>query len=69
MTNLIKESPLLTREQAANYLGVTTSTLAVWACNKRYNLPFVKIGRLCKYRLQDLNLFIKINTVGGEVLQ
>lgn len=69
MPNLIKESPLLTREQAANYLGVTTSTLAVWACNKRYGLAFVKIGRLCKYRLQDLDAFIARNTFGGEVLQ
>jgi excisionase family DNA binding protein len=60
---------LLTREQAANYLGVKTSTLAVWACTKRYNLPFVKIGRLCKYRLDVLEEFVERNTICKETLQ
>ena len=43
---LMLESPndLLTRGQAARILGVRTNTLAVWACNKRYALPYVKVG-------------------------
>ena len=53
---------LLSRNEAANYLGVKKSTLAVWASTKRYPLPIVKIGRLCKYRLKDLNSFIVRNT-------
>jgi len=56
---------LLTREQAAHYLGVTPRTLAVWACNKRYNLPFVKVGRLVKYRKADLDAFIARRTIGN----
>lgn len=52
------QSDLFTREQAAQYLGVTARTLAVWACTKRYNLPFVKVGRLAKYRKADLDAFI-----------
>jgi excisionase family DNA binding protein len=58
--------PLLTREQAAKYLGVSVSALAAWACNKRYNLPMVRVGRLVKYRIQDLDDFINRNTIGGE---
>jgi excisionase family DNA binding protein len=50
---------LLTRKEAAHYLGVTERTLAVWACTKRYDLTYVKIGRLAKYRLSDLNAFIE----------
>jgi excisionase family DNA binding protein len=70
MTILNKVTPaLLTREQAANYLGVTTSTLAVWACTKRYDLPYVKVGRLCKYQQSILDAFIERNTIGGETLQ
>jgi excisionase family DNA binding protein len=60
-------NPLLTRDQAAKYLGIKTSTLAVWACTKRYNLAFIRVGRLCKYRLADLDAFIAHNVVGGEV--
>ena len=58
-------SKLLTREEAAEYLGVSKGTLDVWACTKRYDLPFIKVGRLCKYRLSDLNAFLDRNTTGG----
>jgi excisionase family DNA binding protein len=54
---------LLTRLEAAQYLGVTEQTLAVWACVKRYNLPYVKVGRLVKYRLTDLEAFLARRTV------
>lgn len=59
-------SDLLTREQAAQYLGVTPNTLAVWACTHRYPLPFVKIGRLVKYRRADLEAFILRQTMNKE---
>jgi hypothetical protein len=62
-------SNLLSRSDAAKYLGVTASALAAWACNKRYHLPFVKVGLLAKYRMEDLDAFITRNTVGGEILQ
>lgn len=57
---------LLTRKEAAAYLGVKEQTLACWACAGRYQLPFVRIGRLVKYRLEDLNRFISENMTGGE---
>lgn len=57
------ESELLTRKEAADYLGITQHTLSVWACVKRYNLPYVKIGRLAKYRRTDLDAFINRRTV------
>lgn len=57
--HLNNEDRLLSRKDAAKVLGVTEGTLAVWACTKRYNLPMVKIGRLVKYRYQDLLNFIE----------
>ena len=59
-------SDLLTRRQAASYLGVTERTLAVWKCTRRYDLPCVKIGRLVKYRKADLDAFISRNTVSAQ---
>lgn len=56
-------SDLLTRKQAAEYLGITPRTLAVWACVKRYPLPYVKVGRLVKYRRADLDAFIAHRTI------
>lgn len=53
MTNKFTHNQLLTREEAAKFLGVTEGTLAVWASTKRYPLNYVKIGRLVKYKYQD----------------
>lgn len=57
-------SELLTRKEAAEYLGVTPHTLAVWHSTKRYPLPVVKVGRLVKYRKSDLDAFIDSRLVG-----
>lgn len=57
---------LLTRTEAAEYLGLAKSTLEVWACTKRYDLPFIKVGRAVRYRVADLELFIERNTIGGN---
>ncbi len=56
---------LLNRKEAAEYLGTTEGTLAVWACAKRYGLPFIKVGRLVKYRLTDLEAFLDSRTQNG----
>lgn len=61
-----RQSDLLSREEAAEYLGVSPKTLATWACTKRYPLPVVKLGRAVKYRVADLEKFIESRTVGTE---
>lgn len=53
---------LLSRAEAAEILGTTPGTLAVWASTGRYGLPFVKIGRLAKYSQADLLEFIEKQT-------
>jgi len=55
---------LINRQQAAAYIGVQPHTLSVWACTKRYDLPYVKVGRNVRYRQQDLDAFIQRNTHG-----
>jgi excisionase family DNA binding protein len=60
-----KTSDLLTRDEAAAYLGVSPATLATWASTKRYPLPFVKIGRAVKYRVAALDKFIEARTTGA----
>lgn len=53
---------LLTRPQAAEYLGVAVQTLAVWACTGRYGLSFIKVGRSVKYRKSDLDMWLADRT-------
>lgn len=57
---------LLSTQQASEYLGVTISTLEVWRCTKRYNIPFIKVGRLVKYRKTALDSFLESRTIGAE---
>jgi excisionase family DNA binding protein len=59
------QSELLTRREAAAYLGVTPETLAVWHCTRRYPIPVVKIGKLAKYRKSDLDAFIESRVIGA----
>jgi excisionase family DNA binding protein len=63
----LKTPQLLTNEQAASYLGVAPNSLAVWRTTKRYHLPYVKVGRLVKYRLEDLNTFIESRTISALI--
>jgi excisionase family DNA binding protein len=58
-------SELLSRKEAAVYLGVSEQTLAIWKTTGRYSLPVVKIGRLAKYRKADLDAFILGRVQGG----
>lgn len=59
------DSPLLSRKAAARYLGVASQTLASWACTRKYNLPYVTIGRLAMYLKSDLDGFIVANKHGN----
>ena len=65
MPTTLDQSQLLSRKEAANFLGVTPETLAVWACLNRYDLPFIKVGRLAKYRKADLEAWLASRTVNA----
>ena len=54
---------LLDQSEAAKLLNVSPLTLNGWRTNKRYALPFVKVGRLVRYRRIDIEAFIASNLV------
>ena len=56
-----QNSNLMTRKAAAAYLGIKEQTLALWAHAHRYDLPYYKIGRTARYKLEDLDIFIEKN--------
>ena len=61
----VRGSDLLSRAAAAEYIGVKPQTLAVWASTRRYSLPYVKSGRLVKYRRSDLDAWLASRTIGA----
>lgn len=66
---LVTQSNLLTREEAAQFLGVKPDTLAVWHSTKRYAIPLIKVGRAVRYRRSDLEAFLESRTIGGECVE
>ena len=65
MPSILCAPQLLTPDQAAEFLGVRPQTLAVWRINRRYPLPFIKVGVRVKYRVEDLERFLNENTIGA----
>ena len=49
----------LTPAETAKLLGKTPQTLASWRCNKRYELPYVKLGGNIRYDEKDVLAFIE----------
>ncbi|PIP88753.1 MAG: excisionase [Bdellovibrionales bacterium CG22_combo_CG10-13_8_21_14_all_38_13] len=58
----ISNNKLLTPMQVAEYLGVDSETLNVWRATQRYNLPYIKVGRLVRYKSEDVQTFIESRT-------
>lgn len=54
-----RTSNLLDEKQAAEHLTVSPGTLSVWRSTGRYNLPFVKVGRMVRYRRADLDAWLE----------
>jgi len=55
---------LLTTEQAAAALGLTAQTLETWRSTRRYTLGWVKVGRLVRYREEEIARFLSERTCG-----
>lgn len=50
---------LITPREVARRLSVAEETLASWRSRKKPHLPFLKLGRLVRYRRSDLVAFVQ----------
>ena len=64
--SLAHSAELLTPERAAHVLGVSTRTLAAWRSKGRSTLPYVKVGRLVRYRDHDIATWLQSNLCCSE---
>ncbi len=48
-------------EEAAAYLGCSPLTLRTWVSKRQ--IPFVKVGRLVRFRKPDLDSYLEENSV------
>jgi excisionase family DNA binding protein len=56
------KNELLSSQQAAALINVTSGTLSVWRSTGRYGIPFIKIGRKVRYRKSDLIAWLDSRT-------
>ena len=56
------EDELITREEAAEMIGVSVKVLRQWAYTNRWNLPYIKKGKDVFYRVSDVQKCIKART-------
>lgn len=56
------QTELLTADQAAAAIDVSSGTLSVWRSTGRYGIPFIKIGRKVRYRKSDLLAWLESRT-------
>lgn len=61
--NQYQSNDLLNSKQVSSLLGVSTQTLAIWRCNKRYALKYIKVGRYVRYRYADVMEFVDSRTI------
>ncbi len=65
----MSDDRMMTRVEAAEYLGLRPGTLEAWASRKTVALPFTKLGRAVRYRKRDLDQFIAQNRHADTVSQ
>lgn len=58
----LEQTKLMTPQEVADYIGVSVETLNVWRATRRYNLPYVKVGRLVRYKMRDILAFLEERT-------
>ena len=51
------DASLMTTEEAAKFLGVKKSTVYAWGGQRR--IPYIKVGRLLKFRPKALERWLK----------
>lgn len=57
-----QQSHLLTETETAKQISVAPATLQQWRHHHRYSLPFVKVGRLVRYKQSDIDGWLASRT-------
>ena len=48
-------------KECSGLLGITKATLYVWVCRRK--IPYLKVGRLVKFDVKDIDEWLKRNYV------
>ncbi|NMZ24459.1 helix-turn-helix domain-containing protein [Pseudomonas proteolytica] len=59
LTTSLVSACLLTTDQVATALGLSSRTLAAWRSSRSNSLPYVKTGSRVRYRSQDVAAWLE----------
>ena len=65
MNKETKSAVLLTEKEVQEYYKININTLQRNR-SEGFGLPYVKIGRLVRYKVSDIEKYLDANTVGGH---
>ena len=68
-SNALDPEALVSETEAAKFLGCTKFCLRSWR-TKKIGVPYVRVGRLCRYRISDLQQFLdahRVEPVGEKI--
>jgi len=60
---ILEEEELLTTKQTARLMRVSLRVLRYWTAQK--TIPYIRIGRMIRFRKRDVLEFIDMHIVGG----
>lgn len=67
MSTIAARPQLLTNREAADFIGISPGTLDVWRSEKRYLIPYYKVGGRVYYDSGDLLAWLRVRKVhAGE---
>ena len=59
-------SDLLNYEEAAKFLRISKGTLENWVSSGLYGVPYIKVGRLIRFRPASLSRWLEFRERGGS---
>jgi excisionase family DNA binding protein len=68
MKHINQVKKYLSPDEAGRYIQISPRTLAKWRCVGTPNIPYTKVGRSVRYKLEDLDNYLakhSFNSVEG----
>ena len=62
-TEIARDSPFIDEKQLCAHLGISSVTATKWRA-QAVGPPFIKVGRLVRYRRADVETWLRSRTVG-----
>jgi excisionase family DNA binding protein len=56
---------LLDTQAAASYLNIKPHTLEIWRSVRRHEIPYIRVGKLIRYRRSVLDAWLEARTIHG----